>query len=169
MDVALQRPIIVTASTFDKTIRVWNYLTGHCEYCKIILTEKEENEKELDIMSVSIHPNGYYLAVSDKEMIRFFHLCYKELRFYNNDVVSNETSKSNCHLLKFSNGGHILAAVSGKILYIIRSYSRETVKEFKTPHIAHIKQIIFHDLDHYVYTVDSNGVIVEYNLFTLTV
>jgi len=55
MDVALQRPIIVTCSSYDKTIRVWNYLTGHCEYCKIILTQKEESEKELDILSISIH------------------------------------------------------------------------------------------------------------------
>ena len=166
MDVALQRPIIVTCSQFDKTIRVWNYLTGHCEYCKIILTQKEENEKELDILSISIHPNGYYLAVSDKEMIRFFHLCYKELRFYNNDIVSNEPSKINCHLLKFSNGGHLLAAVSGKTLYIIRSYSRETVKEFKTSHTGTIKQVVFHDLDHYVYTIGNEGMIVEYNLFS---
>ena len=36
MDVAIQRPIIVTYSNEDKSIRVWNYLTGHCEYCKII-------------------------------------------------------------------------------------------------------------------------------------
>ena len=31
MDVALQRPIIITSSKYDKTVRIWNYLTGHCE------------------------------------------------------------------------------------------------------------------------------------------
>ena len=77
MDMALQRPIIITSSQTDKTIRVWNYLTGHCEYCKIILTEKDDVEKEMDILSVAIHPNGYYIAVSDREMIRFFHLCLR--------------------------------------------------------------------------------------------
>jgi WD40 repeat protein len=35
MDVSLQRPIIVTTSKYDRTVRVWNYLTGHCEYCKL--------------------------------------------------------------------------------------------------------------------------------------
>jgi WD40 repeat protein len=165
MDVALQRPLIVTMSNVDKTIRVWNYLTGHCEYCKIVLTEKDDNEKEMDILSVAIHPSGYYMAVSDKEMIRFFHLCHKELRLYNNDLISNESSKSNCHLLKFSCGGHLLAAVSNKTLYIIRSYTRETIKTIKTPHTGVIKNIIFDETDNFVYTVGNEGVIVEYSLF----
>ena len=166
MDVALQRPIIVTTSNIDKTVRVWNFLTGHCEYCKIILTEKEKNqEKEMDILSVAIHPNGYYLAISDREMIRFFHLCYKELRFYNNDSTVNETPKNDCHLLKFSYGGHLLAAVSGKLLYLIRSYTRETLKAFETPHTSNIEKIFFHEQDYFIYTVGSDGLIVEYNLF----
>jgi WD40 repeat protein len=165
MDVALQRPVIVTMSNVDKTIRVWNYLTGHCEYCKIVLTEKDDNEKEMDILSVAIHPNGYYIAVSDREMIRFFHLCHRELRLYNNDLISNESSKANCHLLKFSSGGHLLAAVCNRTLFIIRSYTRETIKAIKTPHTGIIKSIIFDESDNFVYTIGNDGVIVEYNLF----
>jgi WD40 repeat protein len=165
MDLALQRPIIVTSSQADKTIRVWNYLTGHCEYCKIILTEKDNEEKEMDFLSVAIHPNGYYLAVSDREMIRFFHLCYRELRFYNNDILNNENPKSNCYLLKFSYGGHLLAAVSNKALYIIRSYTRETLKVFDIPHSGIVKSVFFHEQDYFCYTVGNDGLIVEYNLF----
>lgn len=166
MDLALQRPILVTASQKDKTIRVWNYLTGHCEYCKIILTEKNNIEKEIDLLSVAIHPNGYYLAVSDKDMIRYFHLCYKELRYYNNDVTGNESSKNNCHLLKFSNGGHLLAAVSGKTLYLIKSYTRTTLKEFKTSHSGTIVSVFFDQNDHYCYTIGTEGIITEYNTFS---
>ena len=62
MDVSLQRPLIVTASSYDKSIRIWNFLTGHCEYCKIVLSEKERNhEKEMDILAVAMHPNGIYV------------------------------------------------------------------------------------------------------------
>ena len=166
MDVAIQRPVIVTSSSVDKSVRVWNFLTGHCEYCKIIASEKERNhDKEMDILAVAIHPNGYYVAVSDKEMIRFYHLCYKELRYYNNSVAQNEISHSECHLLKFSFGGHLLAAVSGRQLYIIRSYSRETLKTFNTPHTSKIESVFFQEQDHYAYTVGSDGVIIEYNLF----
>lgn len=165
MDVALQRPIIVTTSKTDKTIRIWNYLTGHCEYCKIILTEKDDTEKEMDILSLAIHPDGYYMAVSDRDMIRFFHLCYKEIRFYNNDSSALEVPKSNCSLLKFSNGGHLLAAVCGKNVYILRSYSRETLKVFKTNHSGTIKNICFDDKDYFLYSIGNDGIIVEYNLF----
>ena len=166
MDVALQRPIIITTSGKDKTVRVWNFITGHCEYCKVILTEKEKNkEKEMEILAVAIHPNGYYIAISDKEMIRFFHLCYKELRFYNNDSTANENSHGKCHLLKFSHGGHLLAAVSGKQMYILRSYTRETLKTFDTPHNSNIEKIFFHEQDLFIYTVSSDGMICEYNLF----
>ena len=166
MDVSLQRPLIITASSYDKSIRIWNFLTGHCEYCKIVLSEKERNhEKEMDILAVAMHPNGYYVAVSDKEMIRFFHLCYKELRLYNNELSQNEVNHTDCHILKFSFGGHLLAAVSGRQLYIIKSYTRETLKIFDTSHTSKIESVFFHDQDHYVYTVGSDGMIIEYNLF----
>ena len=166
MDVALQRPIIITTSGKDKTVRAWNFITGHCEYCKVILTEKEKNkEKEMEILAVAIHPNGYYIAISDKEMIRFFHLCYKELRFYNNDSTASENSHPECHLLKFSHGGHLLAAVSGKQMFILRSYTRETIKTFDTPHNTKIEKIFFHEQDHFIYTIGSDGMICEYNLF----
>ena len=166
MDVALQRPIIITTSKYDKTVRVWNYLTGHCEYCKIILEEKDNNEeKELNILSVAIHPNGYYIAISDLEMIRFFHLCYKELRFYNNDQIASEPNKANCTMLKFSNGGHLLAALCDKKIYIIRSFSRETVKIINTPHSGNIVSIFFHPSDNFIYSCGTDGFIVQYNLF----
>ena len=166
MDVAQQRPIIITTSKKDKTVRVWNYLTGHCEYCKIILEEKDNNnEKEMNILSVAIHPNGYYIAISDIEMIRFFHLCYKELRFYNNDQIGNEPNKSNCTVMKFSNGGHLLAAVSDRIIYLIRSYSRETITTLNTPHTNEIIAIYFHTNDNYLYSVGNDGIIIQYNLF----
>ncbi len=165
MDVALQRPIIVTTSKTDKTIRIWNYLTGHCEYCKIILTEKDNSEKEMDILAIAIHPSGYYMAVSDKDNINFFHLCYKELRIYNNDSNSNESSKFNCNILKFSNGGHLLAAAGGRNVYIMRSYSRETLKVFKTNHHGNIKNISFDEKDYFLYSIGSDGMIIEYNLF----
>ena len=166
MDVALQRPIIITTSGKDKTVRAWNFITGHCEYCKVILTEKEKNkEKEMEILAVAIHPNGYYIAISDKEMIRFFHLCYKELRFYNNDSTANDNSHPECHLLKFSHGGHLLAAVSGKQIHVLRSYTRETIKTFDSPHNTKIEKVFFHEQDHFIYTLGSDGMICEYNLF----
>ena len=166
MDISLQRPIIITCSKKDNTIRVWNYLTGHCENCKIILEEKEDaKDKDLNILSIAIHPNGYYVAISDSEMLRFFHLCYKELRFFGNDQVGNEQSKPNCNIIKFSIGGNLLAAASERKIYIIRSFSRETLKIFNTPHQGKIVNIYFHDEDKFLYSCGSDGYVVQYNLF----
>ena len=166
MDISLQRPIIITCSKKDNSIRVWNYLTGHCENCKIILEEKEDTkDKDLNILSIAIHPNGYYVAISDTEMLRFFHLCYKELRFYGNDQVGNEQSKSNCNIIKFSIGGNLLAAASDRKIYIIRSFSRETLKIFNTPHKGKIVNIYFHDEDKFLYSCGSDGFVIQYNLF----
>ena len=170
MDVALQRPIIITCSKADKTIRIWNYLTGHCEYCKIILEERDNNEeKEINILSVAIHPNGYYLAISDLEMIRFFHLCYKELRFYNNDQVGNEQNKSNCTILKFSNGGHLLGAASDKKIFVIKSLTRETLKSYDLQKNVIIINLYFHNDDTFFYSCDNNGNITQYNLLDFTI
>ena len=170
MDVAQQRPIIITCSENDKTIRIWNYLTGHCEYCKIILEERDNNEeKEINILAVAVHPNGYYLAISDIEMIRFFHLCYQELRFYNNDQFGNEQNKTNCGILKFSHEGHLLGAVSDKKIYIIKSLTRETLKSYNIKKGSIIISLYFHYDDSYFYTCDNKGNIIQYNLFDFTI
>ena len=170
MDVAKQRPIIITCSKNDKTIRIWNYLTGNCEYCKIILEERENNEeREINILAVAIHPNGYYLAISDIEMIRFFHLCYQELRFYNNDQVGNEQNKTNCTILKFSHEGHLLGAVNDKKVYILKSLTRETLKSYNIKRNTIIISLYFHYDDSFFYTCDNKGNIIQYNLFDFTI
>jgi len=170
MDVAQQRPIIITCSKNDKTIRIWNYLTGHCEYCKIILEERDNNEeKEINILAVAVHPNGYYLAISDIEMIRFFHLCYQELRFYNNDQVGNEQNKTNCSILKFSHEGHLLGAVNDKKIFILKSLTRETLKSYNIKKSSIIINLYFHYDDSFFYTCDNKGNIIQYNLFDFTI
>lgn len=34
MDVAVQRPLLITASKEDSTVRLWNYITGVCELAR---------------------------------------------------------------------------------------------------------------------------------------
>lgn len=62
----------------------------------------------------------------------------------------------------------MLAAVSGKVLYIIRAFTRETLKVFKTNHAGLIKSIVFHDSDFFIYSVGNDGMIVEYDLTEYT-
>jgi len=50
-------------------------------------------------------------------------------------------------------------------LYLIRSYSRETLKVFNTPHSENIVSLYFHPNDDFCYTAGTEGFIVQYNLF----
>ena len=171
MDTSIQRPIIVSASNIDKTIRIWNYISGHCEYSKIILTESEEHHiYNFNILALALHPNGYYLAIADLETIWFFHLCYRELRFYGTDIVKqNEIRRENCHILKFSNGGHLLCAVSGKTIFILKTYTRDLLITFYPEHIEKIGDISFSDNDKYLYSFGTDGFVFQMNLYTFEI
>ena len=63
--------------------------------------------------------------------------------------------------IKIFSWGTFIRAVSGRYL----SYTRESLKTFETLYSSKIERIFFHDLDYYIYTVGSDGMVVEYNLF----
>lgn len=42
MDVALQRPLLITCSKADATIKVWNYNTFTCEVTKRLTFDKDK-------------------------------------------------------------------------------------------------------------------------------
>ena len=172
MDISIQRNIIVTSSSRDSSVKIWNYITGLSEYCSLIFSEEIKENKQIlknfNILSLALHPSGYYLAISNEEMIWFFFICYRQLRFYGTEQIktNNINNKRNdCHILKFANGGHILAA--GNLennIFIINSYSREVLNIFKFDIKGKINDIIFSDDDNSLYTICNNGCIYEINL-----
>ena len=178
-DVSLQRPILVTSSLKDNKIKVWNYISGYSEYCKMRLPEGQEHLiKNFIVLSFALHPNGYYLALANEEMIWFFFICHKEIRFYGNEISEMSNSKNNkkrvflqkrnnCHLLKFSNGGHKLLAVNdSKNIFIIATFSREILNCFHLNHLGKINDVILSDDDIYLYSFGSDGCIYEVNIIT---
>lgn len=56
------------------------------------------------MFSVAFHPSGYLLAAGFYDKLRVFHVLHGELRVYKELVVKN------CTQIKYSNGGHMLAA-----------------------------------------------------------
>ena len=64
LDVCYRKPLIVTAS-LDRTVRVWNYRTFGLE-----LAKKFQEE----IHSLSIHPDGLYIAAGFAVLVLFFPL-----------------------------------------------------------------------------------------------
>lgn len=116
MDVCLHRPIIATLSRTQKSIRLWNYKQPGCELNKKFDSKVDgiEQFNSTDLLTcLAIHPFGYYLAVGFCDKLRIYHILLSQLRNYKQIVL-----RGVCQL-KFSNGGHLLAAAYAKQKYNI--------------------------------------------------
>lgn len=76
MDVCVQRPIVITLSKADSSIRVWNYESGQCELIKTYHSMQKEfaNSNQSYLQSVALHPSGFYLAVGFIDKVKVYHL-----------------------------------------------------------------------------------------------
>ncbi len=110
MDISLQRPILVTGSKEDSSIRFWNYYTGQCELSRSYYgreldpapTDKPREHAKL-LLSLALHPSGYYLAAGYIDKVRVMHVLHDDLREFRILEIKN------CTRMKFSNGGQFLA------------------------------------------------------------
>ena len=83
LHVCLQRPILLTMSIIDQTIRIWNYATNTCELTKNFL-------KEATLVSCALHPSGYNIMVGLNDSIKLYHILHGELReFFCFDNIKN--------------------------------------------------------------------------------
>ena len=91
IDVAYQRPLIVTCSRDDSTVRIWNYMKYECDLAReyYVLEDMAIREAAKPLISVAIHPSGYYLAVSFIDKVRLYHILHDELRHYKNLELKN--------------------------------------------------------------------------------
>lgn len=101
MDIAVQRPILATASKDDATIRLWNYYTNTCELAReyYVLEDVAIREAAKPLLAIAMHPSGYYMAASFIDKIRIFHILHDELKHFRTIEVKN------CYHMRFSNGG----------------------------------------------------------------
>lgn len=81
----------MTCSREDSTIRIWNYYTFTCELSREYFTNEDMAIKEAakPLISVAIHPSGYYLAASFIDKIRINHILNDELRHFKNIEIKN--------------------------------------------------------------------------------
>ena len=178
-DISIQRPILVTSSFTDNKIKIWNFLSGYSEYCKVSLPQEQKYlEEKFVILAFALHPNGYNIIISNEEMLWFFLICHKEIRFYGNEIseISGNTDtqkriilqkRNNCYLIKFLNGGDKFIAVnSSKNIFIIETFSREVKSCFHLNHQGKINDVIFSEDNSYLYTFGSDGYIYEVNTIT---
>lgn len=147
LDMAVQRPIVVSACSQDGTIRVWDYQAGRCDICW---------QASEELTSLALHPFGFLLAVSFSDRIRLMEILSKDLKLFSDINIKN------IHLLRFSNGGHILAAAQAKLIII---FSTRTLKKIATlrGHPREVASMAFDPLDKTLVSVGEDGKVCEWS------
>ena len=85
MDICIHRPIIATLSRPEKCIRLWNYKKPNCELIKKFDSKTdgiEESNTGDTLITMALHPMGYYLAAGFCDKLRIYHILVNELRNY---------------------------------------------------------------------------------------
>ena len=132
----------MTCSREDSTIRLWNYYKFECELAReyYVLEDMAIREAAKPLISVAIHPSGYYLAASFIDKIRIYHILHDELRHYKNVEIKN------CQKMKFSVGGHLFLAIDSKQIYVFNSYTLQTIHKIKPPPLG-VSDVVFGEKD----------------------
>eukprot|EP00746_Dinoflagellata_sp_MGD_P164664 gnl/MRDRNA2_/MRDRNA2_93427_c0_seq1.p1 gnl/MRDRNA2_/MRDRNA2_93427_c0~~gnl/MRDRNA2_/MRDRNA2_93427_c0_seq1.p1 ORF type:complete len:1327 (-),score=290.79 gnl/MRDRNA2_/MRDRNA2_93427_c0_seq1:168-4148(-) len=151
LDIAAQRPVIASVCQRDCSVRIWNYVTKQCELGRVFVGDEP--------ISVSMHPFGYFLAVGFVDKLRFFHILLDELRLY------REFSIRGARLLRFSNGGHFLAAAHGKLILIFATRTLNKVATLRA-HSAQVTAMSFDPNDDSLATVGADGCLYEWSTQT---
>ncbi|KAJ3409665.1 Cilia- and flagella-associated protein 57 [Chytridiales sp. JEL 0842] len=115
MDACCRKPLLVTCST-DRSIRVWNYMTGSCELVKYFPEEA---------FSVALHPSGLYVLVGFSDKLRLLNILMDDFRLF------KEFGLRGCRECRFSNGGHIFAAAHGNMIQLYSTWTFDNIANFK--------------------------------------
>ncbi|CAE8629856.1 unnamed protein product [Polarella glacialis] len=153
LDMAVQRPILVSACKEDSTVRVWDYQAGHCD----LRTEFAGEE----ITGVAVHPFGFFLAISFSDRIRFMQILAKELKPFRELLVRG------LRCVRFSNGGHLVAAVQSKLVVV---WNTRTLKKLQTlkGHPSQVSSISFDPDDKLLMTCGEDGSLCEWSTLSWT-
>ncbi len=129
METCLQRPILLTCSTKDQTVRVWDYISNTQVLSKsfVIIDTSSGKVAAEPLSCAAMHPSGYYLAVGLTENIKIYHLMHDDLRlFHTYDIKRSKR-------LKFSTGGQYLVAATDKHIILLSTYGLEQLCKLDSP------------------------------------
>lgn len=147
LDMAVQRPILVSACGKDCTVRVWDYQVGSCEVCWQAPEEPT---------GVALHPFGFFLALGFSDKVRVMHILAKEL------VPVSELPVKNSRSLRFSHGGHLLAIVQSKLVHVFSSRTLKKVAQLKGQ-AKEVASISFDPEDKVLVTMGEDGRMLEFS------
>lgn len=135
-----RKPLIATCGT-DKTVRVWNYIENSLE----IIKEFTES-----VYCVSFHPDGLSILIGFGDKLRLCSVFYDDIRPF------REFSIRGCRCVKFSNGGHMFAAVNGSKIQIYSALTFQLINTLHR-HSAGVHNLIWGEADTVIASVGNDG------------
>lgn len=149
LDTCIKKHLIATCS-IDKTVRIWNYISKSLEICEVFQDEA---------YSVAFHPSGFHIIVGFTDKIRMMNVFSKSLKSF------KEIPIKSCREIRFSNGGHLFAAVNQHAVHVFNFYTGENPPEliFKG-HLGKVRCISWYEDDTGFVSAGWDGNIFSWNL-----
>ncbi|KAI9204617.1 WD40-repeat-containing domain protein [Polychytrium aggregatum] len=150
LDVCCRKPLLVTCGT-DKSVRVWNYVKRTCELVKYFPEES---------YTVALHPSGLYLLVGFGDKLRLMNVLMDDLRLFREFPIRS------CRECRFSNGGHIFAAVHGNVIQIYNTWTFDNLYNLKG-HNGKIKSLYWTPDDALLVSAGTDGAVYTWNILEM--
>ena len=153
LDVCVRKPLIVTCGS-DSSVRIWNYLEKTLEVYEFF------NEEPL---SVAFHPSGFHIVVGFLDKLRMMNVFNKTIEKYK-DIPLRA-----CSEVRFSNGGHLFAAVVSNYIKVFNFYTGENPPnmEYKN-HSGKVRSIYWSEDDSSFVSAGNDGTIFEWKLYSVS-
>jgi WD40 repeat protein len=154
MDVCIRKPLIATTS-YDKTLKVWNYDTKDLEHTYTFAETA---------YSLAFHPSGLHCVVgfSDKLKLMNLFLDIKESRRDLKEIPAKGHKE-----IRFSNGGHLFAVSCSnpQTIYIYNFYTCENPSHliFKG-HSGKVKCLEWSKDDLFLYSCGTDGILYQWKM-----
>ncbi|GMH32503.1 hypothetical protein BSKO_00337 [Bryopsis sp. KO-2023] len=141
MDICNKMPLLVTCSA-NRLFTMWNYMTRECVLRKHLLD---------DPLSVSLHPSGVQVLIGMHNKLRLFLVLHNDLQ------ALAELPVKKCTMARFSDGGHIFAAVGrANAIVIFDSYTHQQLAMMKG-HVSTVTGFRWANKDRYLVSVGAGG------------
>ena len=150
----------MTASRDDQSLRLWNYVTGECEFAREFYVRENGliRHQAKPLITVAIHPSGYQLAVACTDKIEINMIFHDVLR------TVNALSVTNAHILKYSRGGHLLFVVDKNGIRAYNSYTLRQVGDLIRRDGTKLTELVLADLDRAFAVVNTMGKVERWTL-----
>ena len=186
LSLASRMTMFATASVDDETVRLWNY--NDTSGPGLLIEGFADKSEELP-GTIAVHPSGRFLAFGCDDSIREYAVTegkYECMRRLPTKVAVTTPAgepfmnTSSVNLVKYSNGGHLLAVVTGRLVQIFQLYVLDFSNSADdkagaynrlmamTDHSANVTDLTFSADDEKIFTSSIDGSVYEWNVSAST-